>query len=224
MEGNPNLIPEKVHSFELGAYYRKVDLRIGYNYLDDPLSSAALRGITPDSYVLKGLNLEKSHAYFAALSVSTGLGFWTAINTVNLSYTKMIDDQFSFVSLPPRPQWYFYSSNTFNVKNLFKVQLLAWYLGERSSGLYQNRSRSLVTIGIDKEFFKDALKLKFLANDVFHKTNNSGDYSVGHTDIFFDRSFNNNYFRLVAAYSFGKLKNSMYKNKPTGQAENSRAN
>lgn len=224
IEGNPNLIPEKVHSFELGAYYRKIDLRVGYNYVNDPLSAAALRGSTPNSYVLKGLNLEKSHAYFAALSVSTGIGFWTAINTVNLSYTKMIDDQFSFVSLSPRPQWYLYSSNTFKVQNLFKVQLLAWYLGERSSGLYQNRSRSSVTIGIDKEFFKDALKLKFLANDIFHKTNNSGDYSVGQTDIFFDRSFNNNYFRLMATYSFGKLKNSTYKNKATGQAENSRAN
>ncbi|WP_316820396.1 TonB-dependent receptor domain-containing protein [Pedobacter gandavensis] len=224
IEGNPNLLPEKVHAFELGANYRKIDLRLGYNYVNDPLSAAALRGNTPNSYVLKGLNLEKSHAYFAALSVTTGLGFWTAINTVNLNYTKMIDDQFAFTSLSPKPQWYLYSSNTFNVKNLFKVQLLAWYLGEGSSGLYQNRSRSSVTIGLDKEFFKDALKLKFLANDIFNQTNNSGNYSVGQTDIFFDRTFNNNYFRLMVTYNFGKLKQSTYKNKSTGQAENSRAN
>lgn len=224
IEGNPNLIPEKVHSFELGANYRKIDLRLGYNYVKDPFSAAALRGSIPNSYVLKGLNLEKSHAYFAALSVSTGVDFWTAINTVSLTYTKMIDDQFSFVSLSPRPQWYLYSSNTFKVKNLFKVQLLAWYLGERSTGVYQYRSRSLVSVGIDKEFFNDALKLKFLANDIFNKTNSSGNYSVGETDIFYDRTFNNNYFRLMATYSFGKLKNSTYKNKATGQAENSRAN
>jgi hypothetical protein len=224
IEGNPNLQPEKVHSFELGANYRKVDLRVGYNYVIDPLTAAALRGNTPNSYVLKGINLDKSHAYFAALSVSTGAGFWTAINTVNLSYTKMIDDQFSFVSLPSRPQWYLYSSNTFKVKNLFKVQLLAWYLGDRSSGLYQDRSRSSVSIGIDKDFFNDALKLKFLANDIFSKTNSSGNYSVGQTDIFYKRTYNNNYFRLMATYSFGKLKSSNYKNKATGQAENNRAN
>lgn len=224
IEGNPNLQPEKVHSFELGANYRKVDLRVGYNYVIDPLSSAALRGNTPNSYVLKGINLDKSHAYFAALSVSTAVGFWTAINTVNLSYTKMIDDQFFFVSLPSRPQWYLYSSNTFNVKDLFKLQLLAWYLGDRSSGLYQDRSRSSVSVGIDKDLFKGALKLKFLANDIFSKTNSSGNYSVGQTDIFYNRTYNNNYFRLMATYNFGKLKNSTYKNKATGQTENSRAN
>ncbi|NQX43335.1 Outer membrane receptor proteins, mostly Fe transport [Pedobacter steynii] len=224
IEGNPNLQPEKVHSFELGANYRKVDLRVGYNYVIDPLTAAALRGNTPNSYVLKGINLDKSHAYFAALSVSTGVGFWTAINTANLSYTKMIDDEFSFVSQPSRPQWYLYSSNTFKVKNLFKLQLLAWYLGDRSSGLYQDRSRSSVSIGIDKEFFNDALKLKFLANDIFSKTNSSGNYSVGQTDIFYNRTYNNNYFRLMATYSFGKLKNNSYKNKATGQAENNRAN
>lgn len=224
IEGNPNLIPEKVHSFEIGANYRKIDLRVGYNYVKDPYSAAALKGSIPDSYVLKGLNLEKSHAYFAALSVSTGIEFWTAINTLSLTYTKMIDDQFSFVSLSPRPQWYLYSSNTFKVKDLFKLELLAWYLGERSTGVYQYRSRSLVTVGINKEFFKDALKLKFLANDIFNKTNSSGNYSVGETDIFYDRTFNNNYFRLMATYSFGKLKNSAYKNKATGQSENGRAN
>ena len=224
IEGNPNLIPEKVHSFELGANYRKIDLRVGYNYVKDPFSAAALRGSMPNSYVLKGLNLDKSHTYFAALSVSTGIGFWTAINTLSLTYTKMIDDEFSFVSLPARPQWYLYSSNTFNVKNLFKLELLAWYLGERSTGIYQYRSRSLVALGINKEFFKDALKLKFMANDIFNKTNSSGNYSVGETDIFYDRTFNNNYFRLMATYSFGKLKKSTYKNKATGQAENGRAN
>lgn len=224
IEGNPNLIPEKTHSFELGAYYRKIELRVGYNYVIDPLSGAALRGSTPNSYVLKSINLDKSHAYFAALSVSTGVGFWTAMNTVNLSYTKMIDDQFSFVSLPSRPQWYLYSGNTFKVKNLFKLQFLTWYLGDRSSGLYEDRSRSSVTIGLDKDFFNDALKLKFLANDIFRKTNSSGNYSVGQTDIFYNRTYNNSYFRLMATYSFGKLKNSNYKNKATGQAENSRAN
>ncbi|WP_342327579.1 TonB-dependent receptor [Pedobacter sp. FW305-3-2-15-E-R2A2] len=224
IEGNPNLQPEKVHAFELGANYRKIDLRVGYNYVIDPLSAAALRGSTPNSYVLKGINLDKSHAYFAALSVSTAVGFWTAINTVNLSYIKMIDDQFFFVSQPSRPQWYLYSNNTFNVKDLFKLQLLAWYLGDRSSGLYQDRSRSSISIGIDKDLFKGALKLKFLANDIFHQTNSSGNYSVGQTDIFYDRTYNNNYFRLMASYSFGKLKNSSYKNKATGQAENNRAN
>lgn len=224
IEGNPNLQPEKVHSFELGANYRKIDFRIGYNYVIDPLSAAALRGNTPNSYVLKGINLDKSHTYFAALSVPATVGFWTATNTLNLSYAKMIDDQYSFIALPSKPQWYLYSSNTFNVKDLFKLQLLAWYLGTRSSGLYQDRSRSFVSIGIDKDLFKGALKLKFLANDIFNHTNSSGNYSVGQTDIFYNRTYNNNYFRLMVSYSFGKLKNNNYKNKATGQSETNRAN
>ncbi|SHE58735.1 outer membrane beta-barrel family protein [Pedobacter caeni] len=224
IEGNPNLIPEKTHAFELGLYYKKIDLKMGYNYIVDPLSAAALRGTTANSYVLKGINLAKNHTYFASLSASLNVKWWTSINTINFSYTKLIDNQFGFELLKPKPQIYLYTSNTFNVDELFRIQLLAWYLGDRSSGLYYDAPRSTITIGVEKDFFSNALKLKFTANDLFHKSNASGTYGVGQTDIYYHRTYNLNYFRFTAAYSFGQLKKSNYKNKTPGQTENSRAN
>ena len=41
IEGNPNLLPEKTHAFEIGTMYKKFDFKVGYTYKIDPISAAA---------------------------------------------------------------------------------------------------------------------------------------------------------------------------------------
>ena len=223
IEGNPNLKPEKIHAFELGANYGQLDIRTGFNYTIDPLSAAALRGTRPNSYVLKGINLEKDYTWLVSLSHAFNLSWWNTTNTATVTYSKSIDNKFDFVFVKPRPQIYLYSSNTFNIHNFFKIQLLAWYLGDRYYGLYYNESRATVTLGLEKSFLKNALTVRFNANDIFHQTNASGTYSVGQTDIYFDRTYSTNYFRLAATLRFGGLKQARFNNKSTSESENSRA-
>jgi hypothetical protein len=224
IEGNPNLIPEKIHAFEVGANYEKYDIRVGYNYSIDPIDAAALRGTAPNSYVLKAINLDKGHSYFVSVSRPINTKWWTAVNTINISYSKLIDNKYAFDFIEPRPQIYLYTSNTFNVNNLFKIQLLAWYWGRKQYGLYDDYDRYLVMLGLEKDFFQNKLKGRIVINDIFRRTNASGVYGVGQTDIYYNRTFNNNYFRFIATWNFGKLKKSTYKIRSTGQPENIRAN
>jgi len=101
--------------------------------------------------------------------------------------------------------------------------LLAWYLGDRYYGLYYNKSRATVTLGLEKVLLKNTLTLRFTANDIFHQTNTSGTYSVGQTDIFFDRTYSTNYFRLSATFRLGQPAKSRMNTKSTGESENNRA-
>lgn len=224
IEGNPNLIPEKVHAFELGANYQEYDFRVGYNYTIDPLNAAALKGTSPNSFVLKGINLDKGHSYFAALARTINFKWWNSVTTLNLNYTNLIDNKYDFAFVKPAPQLYLYSSNTFTIKDICKVQLLAWYLGRKKQGLYDEFTRHSVMLGIEKDFIKNKLKIRLLANDIFIRTYAWGTYGVGKTEIYYNRTFNNAYFRFIATWSFGQLKKSNFKIKSTGQSENSRAN
>lgn len=223
IEGNPNLLPEKVHAFEVGAMYRKFDFKIGFTYKTDPISGAALRGDTPNSYILRSLNREKEQVYFASVSKSFTAKWWTSTNTVSMNLTKSFDNIYSYALGPVKPQLYLYSNNTFTIPNLFKIQLLAWYLGDRSYGLGSDNSRSTVTLGIERTFFTDALKLNFTANDIFHDFMVSGDYNVGQTQIYYHRTYTTNYFRFIATYSFGNSKKTNYKKSELEQTENNRA-
>jgi hypothetical protein len=140
-----------------------------------------------------------------------------------MSVTKVTDNFYEYETGPVKPQIYLYSNNTFTIPNLFKIQLLAWYLGEKSYGLRSDNDRSVVTLGIEKNFFKDALKLNFTANDIFNTFNVSGNYDVGQTEIYYHRTYTMNYFRLVATYSFGNSKKTTYKKTEIEQSENNRA-
>jgi hypothetical protein len=223
IQGNPGLRPEKVHAFEIGMNYRQFDLRAGYNYTLDPISGAALRGDGPNSYVLKGINLEKDHTFFLSGSATLTVGWWNTTNTVTLSQSNSIDNQYGFELVKPRPQLYAYTSNTFTIKNLVKIQLLAWYLGDKYYGLYYNKSRATVTLGLEKDFFKNAWKLRFTANDLFHQTNVAGTYSVGETDIYFDRTYPTSNFTISLTYRFGKPLKTSYRSKSTAETEQNRA-
>jgi hypothetical protein len=140
-----------------------------------------------------------------------------------MNLTKSVDHFYSYVFSPVKPQFYLYSNNTFTIPKLFKLQLLAWYLGDRGYGLGSDNSRSTVTLGIERNFLKDALKLNFTANDIFHKFMVSGDYNVGQTQIYYHRTYTSNYFKLMATYSFGNSKKTTYKKTEIEQTENSRA-
>ena len=223
IEGNPNLLPEKIHAFEIGLMYKKFDFKMGYTYKTDPISAAALRGDTPNSYILRSLNLEKEHSYFASISRSFTAKWWTSTNTISMNLTKAVDNVYAYALGPVKPQIYLYSNNTFTIPDWFKIQLLAWYLGDKSYGLRSDNSRSTVTLGIERNFFKDALKINFTANDIFHDFMVSGNYTVGQTEIYYHRTYTTNYFRFIATYSFGNSKKTNYKKSEIGETENNRA-
>lgn len=223
IEGNPNMQPEKIHTFETGLQYKQLDIRAGYTYTKDKISGAALRGDSPNSYILKGINLAKEHSFFLTASATFNIAWWSTTNTLTLSRNNLIDNEYGFEILKPRPQVYAYTNNTFDVNHLFKIQLVAWYLSARSQGLYNDFSRSTVTMGIEKDFLKNALKIRLTANDIFHQSHVHGKYSVGQTNIYYHRTYSTAFFGISAFYRFGKSGKITFNNKSTGETEQNRA-
>lgn len=223
IEGNPNMQPEKIHTFETGLQYKQLDVRAGYTYTRDRISGAALRGDSPNSYILKGINLAKEHSLFVTASATFNVNWWSTTNTVTVSRNKLVDNEYGFEVLKPRPQVYAYTNNTFDINHFFKIQLMAWYLSERSQGLYNDFSRSTVTVGVEKDFFRTALKIRLTANDIFHQSHVHGKYSVGATQIYYHRTYSTAYFGISAVYRFGRLGKITFNSRSTGETEQSRA-
>jgi len=167
--------------------------------------------------------LSKSHSYYTTLSASVNTRWLTSTNTVSVSYNKLVDDQYGYEQVGARPQVYAYTSNKINVGKLFTVHVLAWYLGEKYYSLRYDKSTSMITVGVEKEFFNKFLKCSITANDIFRQGNPAGSYTVGQTLITYHRLYNWSYYRLALTCTFGQLKKALYKSKSTGEVENSRA-
>lgn len=125
IQGNPGLIPERIHAFEAALNYKHFDLRAGYNFTGDPISAGALRGDGPSNYALKAINLEKDHTFFISGSMSLTIAFWNTTSILTVTRSNSIDNQYGFELVKPRPQLYAYTNNTFDVGGLFKIQLVA---------------------------------------------------------------------------------------------------
>lgn len=224
IEGNPNLVPEKAHAFELSANFKKTEVKMGYTYTIDPLSGAALRGSTPESYVLKSINISRDRTFLASITRPFSIGdWWQSINTASITYGKAFDDKYGYATGKAKPQAYVYSSNTFSLKHGIKLQLLAWYLGDRHYGIRHDDKRSIVTAGVEKSMLNGNLKLGLTANDIFNRLISEGDYNVGKTQVYYNRRYGNNHFKLTATYRFGGTEGAAQPQRQA-QPENSRAN
>lgn len=223
VQGNPYLLPEKSYSIEFNAKYKTFSLKLGYDYTIDPLDGAALRGNTPRSYILFRINMQQRHNLFATISKSINNKWLTSNNNFTVTYSRMFDDVYGFIRTTPKPQIYFYTNNVFKIPNMFNIELLGVFTGRLRDGLNDDRSRYNITLSAEKSFYNNKLKTRLIAYDIFHGIIASGDYNVAATQIYFNRRWTTQYFRLAVTYNFGKLKKVNFSNKAAAEAENNRA-
>jgi len=222
IQGNPESISMKLHTFELNTKLKKTALKLSYNYILDPFGGGAIRGEDSKSYVLIRFNFDRRYAYLASASRTFENSWLSSTNTTSLQYTNIIDNEYDFEQFGARPQIYIHSNNRIRIGDLFNMELLFYLLGEEHQGVYIRSSSKSLNLSFDKKFLNDALTCRLTFNDLFHSVRAAGDYSIGETDIYFHRTFNTRYNRISFIYNFGKLKSSNYKNKNIGQSESNR--
>ena len=223
VQGNPNMLPQKRHSFELNTKIKKARFKVGYNYTIDPFGQTAIRGDEPSSYILKRINYDNSHMFFSSVSRTLSNEWWSSSNTLSLKYTNISETNLGFERVEPRPNLYFYSNNRFDVYGLFDAEVLLSYYGDNREGLHDRNSMYNVGVTLEKSFFNKALKCRFVANDIFFSRIASGNYNVAETDVYYNRRWSTNYYRFSVMYNFGKLKKVSYKNRAVGSSESGRA-
>ncbi|MEM6770386.1 MAG: TonB-dependent receptor, partial [Bacteroidota bacterium] len=222
IQGNPELVPEKIHAVEVVGKAGATVVKLGYAFTFDPLSGGAIRGDDPRSYILKRLNFSEQFEWYAAASRRFELGPWTSNNTLSFSYAKASSFEFSFASVDPRIQPYFFTDNRFRIKDWFTFELTFWYNGVLREGTFTRYDSANLTLGVERSILEDKLKARFIVADLFNTVRASGDYRLGETDIYFDNKWRSSYSRIALTYHFGELRKAKYTNKAAGAVEEGR--
>lgn len=222
VQGNTQLRPQKTHAFEINTKIWNAIFRAGYNYTIDPFGQTAIRGSDSKSYILKRINYGHKHEFFTSINTSFTVRWWTTNNSLNLKYTKITEDQFDFKIIESKPNFNLYSNNKFQITNSLKADLLIRYYGNNYEGLHLRRNRYDITVNLEKSFFNNNLKIRLIANDIFHTNIASGNYNVGQTEVYYNRRWSTDYYKLSILYNFGKLKKITYRNKSIGKSEQDR--
>ena len=223
VQGNPQLKPQRTHSFEINTRVNKISYKLGYNYTINPFGQTAIRGDDPKSYILQRINYGEQNEFFASASRAFKTDWWTSRNTFSLKYTNINESGLGFERVAPRLNPYFYTNNQFTISETVNAELLFWYLGDNYEGLHRRESIWNLTASVEKTFFDNSLRCRLIANDIFHSFIAQGGYNVAQTEVYYNRRWTTDYFRLSISYNFGKLKQSKYRNRGIGLDENDRA-
>ncbi|NRB53073.1 MAG: TonB-dependent receptor [Saprospiraceae bacterium] len=222
IQGNPMLVPQEVRSIESNTQLGLTNLKVGYNYLLKPFGGAALRGADSRTYILKRINFEDQHDWYASISRGFHLGIWSSNNTLSTFYRKNQESVFGVTAGASRVHWYFYSTHQFQLGKTWNVELLFQWQNDLYEGTIHREDVWTTTLSIERFFFDQRLKCRLIANDLFHTNRADGDYSVAETNITFQNKWNSNFWRLSLTYQIGDWKNNGYRHRETGTKENAR--
>jgi hypothetical protein len=223
VQGNPFLLPETSHALEAVLNYNNFSLKLGYNLAFNSFNYIYIKGVGGDnSYTSKPMNFQEKHMYFVNLELPYQVKFWTSFSLISINVNQIKDDRPEFNIGAISPQLYVYSYHSFDIKELFKLELYGEYMGAQDDGIVSKQESYFISAGISTKFFKKKLNCSFLVDDIFFTYRSKGYYSVGNIGLNYFQRANGTTFRLSLKYTFGKLKNVVYDNKEVGKSEEKR--
>ena len=220
--GTPNLQPTYIHTAEMRAAYRDLQLSVGYNrYNDDILFSIEQATSDPKITLIKFRNVEHRDEMTASLVYSPGIGCWRPewVASVQSQWFNIgyLDGTKNMNGITVGIRW----NNSFQLPMGYIFRLNGTYTGK---GVYQNsftRPVSCFGVSIYKSFFNGRLDCTVEGNDLFHTVRDATTPYDNKVKIYRETQRNTQEVKLTVHYKFN-LQKSKYKGTGAGLDEQQR--
>jgi hypothetical protein len=155
------------------------------------------------------LNYERESGVFVGATVPFRVGRWSSTNVVNFIYLNLYDR--SAVTGRARPFVYANSSNEFTLPANFTITASAWAVTKSSQGVFERNALFAVDTSVSKKI--NRFTCSFRIDDVFASINAKEQFTIN--DVAAAGKFYDNIreFSLSVKYSFGRLKESTFRNR-----------
>lgn len=163
------------------------------------------------------INYDMESGVYTSLTVPFRYKIWSSTNVLNLIRTTIKDD--SALTGKTRPFMYFNSTNEFRLPKNFVFTLSGWVVSKSYQGAYERNSLYAIDTALTKTLFKN-LVCTIRYSDMFGTMNSDEKFAIN--DVAANGRFYDNVreFSVGLKYSFGKLKNSIYKNREVDENTN----
>ena len=219
-KGNPYLKPEIVNNFEVGYTLNyKYDFKIAYGLTNDKIT----RLIGPDNVDPRAgfiswdnLSTQEIISLNASLPL-TVFKWWNAYLNLGASHTNNQADYGNGAVVDVQNYSYsIYQQHTFNLLKDYKAEVSGYYSGPGVwGGVFIYDRNWSIDIGIQKLYFKNKLKVRLSANNIFNRIGWKGYSEFNGLRSEGNGSWDNHFISLSLSYNFGN-KNIKSKKRNTG--------
>ncbi|WP_343618732.1 TonB-dependent receptor [Flavobacterium sp.] len=162
-------------------------------------------------------NFQKESGYNIELTLPFTYKIWSTTNSLVFSKNKIEDDSALFTS--SKPYLYFYSNNTFKLPQNFTFVFSFWGSTKQKEGVFERNAKLIFDLSLAKSFGKN-WNCTLNYNDVFKNTIYTERFTVNNVSSRARYLVDANELSITLRYSFGKIKDSAYKEKKVNEDQN----
>ncbi len=222
--GNPYLLPEYTNSVEAALVYMKeANITFGYNN-----TQGALRLVvdkltdSTDAFTATTRNLDKSETYSFGITIPYELKWWTTANYFGYFVNNFTYQQNGVTVKNNKPTFSIYLYDEFRFKKFCSLEITYEYTSSAVDGIFISKPFSMLTATLKKNFFKDKLTCRFVANDILRSYIMQGQSNIPLYNVNYKSYVSTHYYMISLNYKFGKLKSNNYKNRSVSDEEYNR--
>lgn len=176
-QGNPTLVPEICHNFDIKLLYNGASLSVGYTrnhnsfawHIEQDAANPAVIRATQ-------ININRSESFSADLTLPYQNKYITTYLSTGLIFTKTKDSYSDVINLK-RPMWYCYSGLDLSLPWNLRFNATAGYYTKGVVNIFTTEPMLKIDAGISRTFFGDKMSVSLMWNDIFHSAK-MASYSV----------------------------------------------
>lgn len=161
-------------------------------------------------------NFQKESGFNIELTLPFTYKFWTNTNSLVFTKNKIEDEKALFNS--SKPYLYYYSNNTFKLPKDFTFVLSFWGATKQKEGVFERNAKLIFDMSLAKSFGKN-WNCTLSYNDIFKNTIYTERFTINDIGSRARYLVDANEVSITLRYSFGKIKESEFKEKTVNENE-----
>lgn len=209
---NPSIFQEVVATFQYRNYKLEASLFLHQGAVNSNFTFDEQRGVLRRTE----LNYERESGVFIGATIPFKYRLWSSTNVINLIHQNIFDPL--AVTGKARPFVYVNSSNEFSLPGNYVVTTSAWAVTKSNQGVFERNALFAVDTSLSKKF--NRLTCSFRIDDVFGSINPREAFTINNVVAagkFYD---NVREYSLSLKYSFGRLKETSFRNRDVDENSN----
>lgn len=214
--GNVNLSPTFTNEIATTFQYHDKSIKLSYFVNKDPVYSSFSFDEQQNVLTLKDLNYERESSFNVELTLPFTYKIWTSTNSFVFVVNKIEDK--SVVNQASTPYLYYNSSQEFRLPKQFVFGVSCWGMTKQNDGVFKQNEKFLLDLSLSKTIKN--WKCTLSCNDIFKTTSYKEEFAVNNVSSKARYLVDSNEVAIAIKYSFGKVKNTEYKEKNVNESEN----
>ena len=207
--GNINLDPTFTNEISSTFQYHDKSVKLNFYQNKNPVFSSFLYDKLQNIMTLKEANLDKESGFNLDFEIPFSYKLWTTTNSLILSLAKVED--ISAVFLTSKPYVYYYSNNEFKFPKNYMFVVGWWGVTKQNKGVFEHAANFIMDASLSKKIKNWNFTLS--CNDIFKSTIYKQQFTVNDVRSKARYVVNAHEISIAVRYSFGKIKETQFKEK-----------